>query len=125
MPLQVDVTAAAARFMQRMVRYSAHPGGGFRLTVTPGGCSGYASEFSVEPAPLAGDTEVELGGVRAFLPTSSRLLLDGASLDFVETATQSGLSITHAAAAPCGCSTADAAQPPRHATVSVASIQRR
>ena len=47
---QMTVTPAAEKFMRRMVRFSSHPGGGFRLTVSPGGCSGYNSAFTVEPA---------------------------------------------------------------------------
>ena len=34
-----------------MVRFSEHPAGGFHLTVTPGGCSGYSSTFLVAAAP--------------------------------------------------------------------------
>ena len=50
----VTVTPAAAKFIRRMVKFSDHPAGGFRLSVTPGGCSGYSSEFTVQAAPLAG-----------------------------------------------------------------------
>ena len=46
----VTVTPAAEKFIRRMVRFSEHPEGGFRLTVSAGGCSGYNSEFTVVPA---------------------------------------------------------------------------
>ena len=68
----VTVTPAAAKFIRRMVRFSEHPAGGFRLSVTPGGCSGYSSEFSVQAAPLAGDAELVVGDVRVFLPPGAR-----------------------------------------------------
>jgi iron-sulfur cluster assembly accessory protein len=122
---QLTVTPAAAKFMRRMVRFSGHPAGGFRLTVSPGGCSGYASEFSVEAAPLQGDAELELDGLRLFLPAHSRLLLDGVTVDFADTPTQSGLSFKNPAGAACGCSSAEAAAAPAEAAVSVASIRRR
>ncbi len=122
---QVTVTPAAEKFMRRMVRFSSHPEGGFRLTVTPGGCSGYSSSFSVEPAPAGGDAELVVNGLRVFLPAESRLLLDGVTVDFSETPTQSGLSFINPNAAACGCSTADTAGPPAQATVSLASIKRR
>ena len=121
---QVTVTPAAETFMRRMVRFSDAPEGGFRLTVTPGGCSGYASAFTVEAAPQAGDAELRIGGLRLFLPAESRLMLDGVTVDFADTPTQSGLTFFNPNAAACGCSTADAAQPSAQATVSLSSIKR-
>ncbi|MCE4537912.1 iron-sulfur cluster assembly accessory protein [Pelomonas sp. P7] len=121
---QLTVTAAAEKFMRRMVRFSEHPAGGFRLTVTPGGCSGYASEFSVEAAPRQGDSELAVNGLRVFLPAESRLMLDGVTVDFADTPTQSGLTFVNPNAAACGCSTSDAAKPPAQAAVSLSSIRR-
>lgn len=119
------VSAAAEKFMRRMVRFSDHPTGGFRLTVSPGGCSGYASEFSVEASPRAGDAEVVVAGsLRMFLPAESRLLLHGVSVDFADTPTQSGLVFVNPNQAACGCSTSADASPPAEATVSVASLRR-
>ena len=120
----VIVTPAAEKFMRRMVRFSESPTGGFRLTVTPGGCSGYSSEFTVEAAPRASDAELAVNGVRVFLPAESRLLLDGATVDFADTPLQSGLTFVNPNAEACGCSTADAGQPPAQATVSLSSIKR-
>jgi iron-sulfur cluster assembly protein len=123
---QVIVTANAAKFMQRMVRFSDHPSGGFRLTVSPGGCSGYASEFTVEAAPRAGDTELPVGGLRLFLPAESRLMLDGVTVDFADTPTQSGLTFFNPNQAACGCTSSDdaAKSAPAEVGVSVSSIKR-
>ena len=109
-----------------MVRFSEHPAGGFRLTVSPGGCSGYSSEFNVVAAPLAGDAELTVGDVRIFLPAQSRLVLDGVTMDFAETPTSSGLTFFNPSAAPCACSSSGdaAAQPPGEAHVSLASLKR-
>lgn len=120
---QVNVTAAAEKFMRRMVRFSEHPAGGFRLTVSPGGCSGYNSAFTVEPALQAGDAELLVNGLKLFLPAESRLMLDGVTVDFADTPTQSGLTFFNPAQAACGCSTAgDAA--PAVASVAPGSIRR-
>lgn len=121
----VTVTPAAEKFIRRMVRFSQHPQGGFRLTVSPGGCSGYSSEFTVEPAAQAGDSELLVNGVKVFLPAESRLMLDGVTVDFADTPTQSGLTFFNPKAAACGCATSGEASPPAQATVSVASIARR
>ena len=121
----VTVTPAAAKFIRRMVKFSDHPAGGFRLSVTPGGCSGYSSEFSVQAAPLAGDAELVVGDVRVFLPAESRLVLDGVTVDFAESPTQSGLTFFNPASGPCACSTSgDASAKPAQATVSLSSLKR-
>ncbi len=121
----VTVSPAAQKFVRRMVRFSDHPTGGFRLTVTPGGCSGYSSEFTVEAAPRAGDAELMVGDVRVFLPAESRLIMDGLTMDFEDTPTRSGLTFFNPNAAPCACSSSgDAAPKPAQATVSLTSLKR-
>ena len=122
---RVTVTQAAERFMRRMVRFSDAPEGGFRLNVSPGGCSGYSSSFTVEATPRDGDSELAVNGLRLFLPAESRLLLDGVTVDFTDTSTVSGLSFVNPNAAACGCSSVDGAAVPAAATVSLSSIRRR
>ncbi len=121
---QVTVTPAAEKFMRRMVRFSEHPAGGFRLSVAPGGCSGYTSEFTIEAAPKAGDSELAVNGLRVFLTAESRLLLDGVTVDFTESAVQSGLAFINQNAETCGCSSAGPAKAPAEARISVSSIKR-
>jgi iron-sulfur cluster assembly protein len=127
MPAQsnVTVTPAAEKFMRRMVRFSGTPAGGFRLSVKPGGCSGLASEFSVEAAPLAGDAELSVNGMRLFLPAESRLLLDGVTVDFSDTLASSGLTFIDPKASGATCGSSAGASPPAQATVSLASLKKR
>ena len=119
------VTPAAAKFIRRMVRFSEHPAGGFRLTVTPGGCSGYSAEFTVEQSPRAGDSEVQVDDVKLYLPAESRLMLEGVTVDFAETPTSSGLTFVNPKGGACGCSSSADASPPAEASVSVSAIVRR
>lgn len=122
----VTFTPAAAKFIRRMVRFSESPAGGMRLTVTPGGCSGYSSEFTIEAAARDGDSEMPVGETRVFLPAESRLVLDGVIVDFADTPTKSGLTFTNPGAGPCACSSSgDAAPAPQQASVSLDSIVRR
>ena len=123
--VQLSVSPAAGKFMRRMVRCSGAPGGGFRLQVTAGGCSGYSSSFSVEPAPLPGDVEVDVDGLRLFVTAESRALLEGATVDFADTALQSGLTVSHPRRTAGACASGGEAGPPAHATVSLASLKRR
>ena len=108
----VTITPAAAKFINRIVRFSGlGAGAGLRLSVTPGGCSGYSSEFSAEAAPQAGEQALEIDGMRLFLGAESRLMLEGLTIDFTETPTQSGLAFINPNKAPCACSSAEASAP--------------
>lgn len=108
--------------MQRMVRFGGNGVTGFRLLVSPGGCSGVTSEFSVETAALPGDAVLERNGFKLFLPVESRLLLEGATVDFADTPTESGLTFRNVAGAG-SCSSTSSSAPV--STVTLASIARR
>jgi iron-sulfur cluster assembly protein len=89
--MQIEIKPAAEKFIRRMIRFGNVPdGGGFRLAVSPGGCSGLAAEFEVLREPRAGDSVVEHNGLKLFLPTESRLLLEGVAIDCADTPTDSG-----------------------------------
>lgn len=103
--MNVTVTPAAEKFIKRLLRFDGAPGGGFRLAVSAGGCSGLAAEFSVESAPKEGEAVLELNGVKFFLPAESRLLLDGVTIDFADTPFQSGFVFHDPKATACGCGT--------------------
>jgi iron-sulfur cluster assembly accessory protein len=103
----VIISEAAEKFMRRMTRFGGS-GGGFRLVVSPGGCSGLSSEFSIEEAAKPGDQTVNVNGLRVYLSAQSAKLLVGATIDFVDSATQTGLTfLTLDAPASCG----DSARP--------------
>jgi iron-sulfur cluster assembly accessory protein len=121
--MELTLTPAAEKFVRRMVRFGgAGESAGFRLTVSAGGCSGLASEFTVESAPLAGDAVVELNGVRLFLPAESRLLLQGATIDFTDTPTNSGLTFVTPNSPSCGCSSSSSSGV---ASIDISSIGHR
>ena len=125
---QLTVTPAAEKFMRRIVRFSGLPAGaGFRLLVSAGGCSGYSTEFNAEAAPQADDEVFKVGeGLQLFLPAESRLLLEGATLDFIDTPMQSGLSVRSPVASSCGCSSAGGAEPiPAATSVPMSALLRR
>lgn len=122
MAANVTITAAAQKFMRRIVRLSGQADGGFRLSVTAGGCAGLEARFSAEPAPQPGDETLVIDGLKLFLPAESRVLLDGVTVDFSDAPTASGLTFFNPAAAPCACATAGA-QPPGVAKIDVGSIR--
>jgi iron-sulfur cluster assembly accessory protein len=89
--MNLTITPKAERFMRMMVMADGGAGAGFRLSVSPGGCSGLAAEIAVKAEPEPGDKVVPHGSVKLFLPAESRLLLDGVTIDFAETPTSTGL----------------------------------
>jgi iron-sulfur cluster assembly protein len=99
--MMFTITPSAEKFMRMMVRADGGPGSGFRLAVSPGGCSGLSADISVRAAPEPGDAVVEQNGVKLFLPVESRLLLDGVTIDFADTATQTGLVFHDPKATSC------------------------
>ncbi|HUI22050.1 MAG TPA: iron-sulfur cluster assembly accessory protein [Methylocella sp.] len=100
--MDLNITPAAEKFIRLMLRADGGAGSGFRLVVSPGGCSGLAADISVLPSPEPGDAIVERNGVKLFLPAESRILLDGVTIDFADTASQTGLVFRDPKATSCG-----------------------
>ena len=125
--MNITITPSAEKFMRRMVRFNGgSPESGFRLKVTAGGCSGLASEFTVEPALLPGDASVDVNGLKVFLPAESRLLLEGVTIDFADSLGETGLKFRNPQAAAHSCGSHGAASaPPAMATISIGSIKRK
>lgn len=105
---ELAITPAAERFARRMLRLSGlAAGAGLQLRVSPGGCAGYSTQFDVAAAPAPAESVLEpAAGLRLFVDAPSAQILAGATLDFVETATDAGLKVIGApgAAACCGSS---------------------
>jgi iron-sulfur cluster assembly accessory protein len=101
----VTLTPAAATFMKRMIRFNGRGNGnGFRLTVKPGGCSGYDSQFTIEMAPAKGDAVIEQDGFSLFLSAESCELLRGFTVDFTESRMDGRLTYSKPGVpAACGC----------------------
>lgn len=102
--MNFDLTPASRKFVARMLRFAPTPTSGFRMVATTGGCSGLSIDFSVEEAPAPGDAVEETEGLRLFLPSESRVLLMGATIDFADSITGSGFVVHSPNASSCGCS---------------------
>ena len=107
--MNFTLTPAAEKFIRFMLRADGGPGSGFRLAVTPGGCSGLNADISVATTPAPGEQTVERNGIKLFLNTESRLLLDGVTIDFADSAAQTGLVFQDPKQACCSSSAAKAA----------------
>ena len=116
--IDTQMTPSAEAFIRRLYRFATGSQAGFQLKVAKGGCSGFATEFDLAGGPEAGDFVWEHNGLRIFLNAESRLLLDGATVDFSEGLSQAGFHITTKAGTPAACGSASN-------MVSVASLVRR
>lgn len=100
----ITITDKAAKAARLFIMGSDTPGGGLRLAITGGGCSGFSYEMAIEAAPAADDTVVDSGKVKIFLDPTSAPLLDGVTIDFKETLESTGFVFTNPnASASCGC----------------------
>lgn len=77
---------------------------GLRLSVEAGGCSGFQYAMSLAGEAEPGDWVGEFGGVHVVVDAESAPLLQGVSIDYVETLQASGFTISNPnAATGCGC----------------------
>jgi len=99
--MNFTITPAAEKFIRLMIRADGDATSGFRLAVSPGGCSGLAADISVSRQAAAGESVVDSNGVKLFIPAESRTLLEGVTIDFADTATQAGLVFLDPKQASC------------------------
>jgi iron-sulfur cluster assembly protein len=104
----IEITESAARVIHRQLLKSGAAGGGLRVAIKAGGCSGYSYVFQWEPAAKAADQVFDgPEGAKVFVDPRSLKLLDGTVLDFDEgnlMATNFTLRNPNAKSA-CGCGT--------------------
>jgi iron-sulfur cluster assembly accessory protein len=104
--MNITLAPGAERFIRRMLRFTTSVEAGFRLRVKPGGCSGLAAEFDIEPQLGERDQLWSIAGLRIFLDAESALLLDGATVDFVDSMAQTGFVFKFAGLANACCGSA-------------------
>jgi iron-sulfur cluster assembly protein len=102
----IEITESAAKVINRQLAKSQKTGGGLRIAVKAGGCSGFSYTFAWDTSARDTDQVFEgAGGARVFVDPRSLKLLDGTVLDFDEhnlMATSFTLKNPHAKST-CGC----------------------
>ncbi|MBW8773102.1 MAG: iron-sulfur cluster assembly accessory protein [Gemmatimonadetes bacterium] len=79
---------------------------GLRVSVLPGGCSGFKYSLNIEERALEDDAVLEVNGVRVFVDAFSMQYLNGVSIDYVTAMQGSGFSFNNPnATGGCGCGT--------------------
>lgn len=99
----ITLTDKAAKAVSRFVR-SEKGATGLRLSVSGGGCAGLQYEMKLEAAAASNDTIIEQNSVRIFVDPQSAAMLEGLTIDFVDTMLESGFTFHNPnASASCGC----------------------
>ncbi len=79
---------------------------GLRVSVLPGGCSGFKYSLNIEERALDDDMTMDVGGVRIFVDGFSAQYLSGVTIDYVTSMQGSGFTFSNPnATGGCGCGT--------------------
>ena len=77
---------------------------GLRVSVLPGGCSGFKYSLNIEERPLEDDHIVPVDRVRVFVDGFSLQYLNGVTIDYVSSMQGSGFTFSNPnASGGCGC----------------------
>ena len=96
---------AIGRIRQVFVKQGVE-GGGLRLGVQGGGCSGMSYLIRFEPKQRPSDRVFDFEGVKVFVDPKSLVYLEGMTLDYKESLMQSGFVFENPnAKKSCGCGT--------------------
>lgn len=101
----ISISENASRQIQKMLAKNNLAGGGLRVGLKAGGCSGYEYTFAWEPEPRP-DDQVFLGadGARVFVDARSYRLLKGTVLDYDTSLLSKGFTFENPnAKSTCGC----------------------
>ena len=100
----ITITIAAEAKVRELVEAEGKPGLGLRLAVTAGGCSGYSYGLYFDGSTEPNDHVIEANGFNIYVDPKSYPMLNGVSVDFVDTLQGSGFKIENPnATGTCGC----------------------
>ena len=103
---QLVLTPAAATEVKKFIAAEQVPEetAGLRVSVLPGGCSGFKYSLNIEEASQEDDIILESSGVRLFVDGFSLQYLNGVTIDYVTSMQGSGFTFTNPnATGGCGC----------------------
>ena len=103
----ITISQNAANQIHKMLAKNSLEGGGLRVGIKAGGCSGLSYTFAWEAAPRDGDHIFEgPDGARLFIDPKSHRFIDGTTLDYDTSLVSKGFIFNNPnAKASCGCGT--------------------
>jgi iron-sulfur cluster assembly protein len=103
----VSISENAGKLIRKMTEKQGIPGGGLRIGIKAGGCSGLSYIFAWEAAARDGDHVFEgPDGSKVFIDPKSFRFIDGTTLDYDTSLVSKGFIFSNPhAKATCGCGT--------------------
>lgn len=100
----ITLTENAIQAVGRFIAGSDKPSAGLRIEVSDGGCSGMQYGLKLDSRQNEGDTVIEYGAVKVLVDPISMPMVDGMSIDFVDSLDGSGFKFTNPnAVKSCAC----------------------
>lgn len=100
--LTEKAAAEVAKFME--AEQLSGESAGLRVSVLPGGCSGFKYSLNIEERSLEDDLVLESAGVRVFVDGFSAQYLNGVTIDYTSSMQGSGFTFNNPnATGGCGC----------------------
>ena len=100
----VTLTATAALKVRALIDQEGREDLRLRVSVQPGGCSGFQYQLFFDERSLDGDVNIDQDGVPVVVDRMSAPYLVGATIDFTDTIEQQGFTIDNPnASGGCAC----------------------
>lgn len=100
----LTLTDSAQKAIGRFMSGADTPVSGLRIQVTGGGCSGMQYGMALEESSKEDDIVLEIGELKVFVDPASAPMLDGVTVDFLDSMDGSGFKFHNPnATANCGC----------------------
>lgn len=99
---KINVTKKAAEKIKALIKQEKK--NGLRISVMPGGCSGYQYGMELDDKATADDIIVEEHGIKIFIDKESIKKLNGSEVDYIDSLQGAGFKIGNPKATKtCGC----------------------
>jgi iron-sulfur cluster assembly protein len=100
----LTLTPSALSAVEKFIKGSETPVAGLRISISGGGCSGFQYGMRLEEAKADDDVEVAVGGVKLLIDPFSAPMLEGVTVDFVDSLNGSGFKFENPnATSSCAC----------------------
>jgi iron-sulfur cluster assembly protein len=100
----ITMTPNAISAVERFIKGAATPVAGLRIAIAGGGCSGFQYGMTLEETKRDDDTVLEYGAVTLLVDPLSAPLLEGVTIDFLDSLSGSGFKFENPnASSTCAC----------------------